>query len=583
MNINKKTVIFLLGLLFVWQSFAIGLTARLNTPTVVEGDTFRLTLSTKENTPTPDLAPLKTDFTIVGTAQSTSISNINGKMTRSNSWIISLSPKKVGRLSIPKIHAGKVSSKALSINVVDTAHAPKSTGASQGINLVVRLNGYGDKFYQFQEIPLTVRVETDKNFLQASLLSPESSDFELTPHGQDRNSKLTQKGRVINVIERDYLLRPQVSGKLTLLPFTLQGAMPDNNRQTPFDTLFGQSPGMMQRGKAFVKRSNSLTIAVSANPNASTGEWFLPAKKVALQAQWQPKNPTFKQGQSVTRKIRLLALGARAEQLPKLSFHNVDGAKIYLDDDRTDMKDTPNGTQALREMTLSIIPTRGGQVALPKIMVKWLNTNTGKTETAVLPEQTIEVIGHLPIAKKKVTKSNTLIPKTTNQNPPKIMAPTFWMHNKMIAVAIIIGLVLVVAILFMLFYRQRKTVVEPERDVTKKPVSWSMDNRKQPNNTTKKLKTEIDDALKKQDIKQLYQVLLQWQHQDFSAKQSSVINETKSTLEKILYQEKTLDMIDFNSLTKVLSDEWVRLAKKVKMAEKSTVKSTVLPPLYPNL
>ncbi len=248
-----------------------------------------------------------------------------------------------------------MSSQAITINVVDTAHAPDSSGASQGINLSVRINGSSNKFYVFQEIPLTVRIEINQPVQSAQLVAPHG-DFELTPQGQDRSSQITIKGKPISIIERDYILRPQQSGTLTLAPFTLRGQVQDTNntRRDPFAdfdrqmeqafgsrSLFGGSIfGGMNTGKPFAKRSNSLELTVQSNPNGQTNEWFLPAKQVELSAKWQPQNPTFKQGEAVTRIIRLGALGARAEQLPKLTFANVDGIKIYIDDDQTAMRDT---------------------------------------------------------------------------------------------------------------------------------------------------------------------------------------------------------------------------------------------------
>ncbi|WP_306929917.1 BatD family protein [Agrobacterium larrymoorei] len=152
MNFNSlKTTVSAaaLSIALAVPAFAAGLSARVDSGTVAQGDTFQLTLTTNgQADANPDLTPLQKDFDILGTSQSSSTQIINGKRSQSESWIVSLSPKSTGTLEIPAINAGSLSSAPVAIKVVDAGSMPKATGTS-AINLSATLKD-GSPFL-FQE------------------------------------------------------------------------------------------------------------------------------------------------------------------------------------------------------------------------------------------------------------------------------------------------------------------------------------------------------------------------------------------------------------------------------------------------
>ncbi|WP_062231756.1 BatD family protein [Aureimonas sp. N4] len=389
-------------------AFAAGLSAHVNSGTVAEGDTFQLTLTANGQPGSrPDLTPLQKDFEILGTSQSSSLQIINGRRSQSESWIVSLLPKSKGTLEIPAISAGGLSSAPVAIEVVDAGSMPKATGASGiGVSATVK----DSSPFLFQETPLTVRVETSAPIKSAELVAPQSSAFELVQRGEDRVSQATQNGRTINVIERTYMLKAQQKGTIEIPPFVLRGSVEDPSVQghDPFaDMGFPGFPSamfddMFDSGKPFTVRSEPIKLTVRADPNAGSGQhqWFLPAKNVQLVAKWSPEHPVFKEGQSVTRRVSLLALGASAAQLPDLSFENTDGARIYLDDTQTGDDQTAQGTVARKDFLLSVVPTRGGEITLPEIKVNWTDSVSGEAKTATLPSEVIKAEGTLPTAKQ---------------------------------------------------------------------------------------------------------------------------------------------------------------------------------------
>ncbi|WP_346892318.1 BatD family protein [uncultured Roseibium sp.] len=410
LNTLKTTVsAAVLSIALAAPAWAGGLAAHLNSGTVAEGDTFQLTLTAGGQVgASPDLAPLQKDFDILGTSQSMSTQIINGKRSQSVSWIVSLSPKSKGTLEIPSISAGSLSSTPVAIKVVDAGAMPKATGTS-GIGLTATLDDSSP--FLFQETPLTVRIETSEPIKSGELIAPHSSAFELVQRGDDRISQATRNGQTVNVIERTYMLKPQEEGAIEIPPFVLRGSVedPTARRRDPFAGFgFSGFPGfsssmfndMFDTGKPFAVRSDPIKLTVRADPNGGSGQhqWFLPAKDVRLTAAWSPKHPVFREGEAVSRRVSLLALGASVVQLPELSFDNTDGARIYLDDVQTGEDQTAEGTVARKDFLLSVVPTRGGKITLPEIKVNWTDSVSGKAKTVTLPSEVITAEGTVPAA-----------------------------------------------------------------------------------------------------------------------------------------------------------------------------------------
>lgn len=398
-KVSSVAVVMTLVTAAVSQSLlAAGLDARLNVQKVAVGDSFQLILSTQDSQASvPDLKPLEADFSVQGTSQSMQTRIINGQRSSQQSWIITLAAKQTGALTIPAISAGSVSSESTHIQVVDISEMPKAIGAN-GISVRVSVPAQ-KQHYIYQEIPLTVRIEVRQPIQQAALVAPQGADFELTQVGEDRVQHL----QGLNVIERDYVLRPQTSGELTLSPFVLKGEVADSRQSRspfmgfPFDRdamlqQFGFG-SMSSQGKPFKVRSDSLTLQVTGNPNATQDSWFLPAKAVHIEARWQPVSPVFRVGEAVTRKISLLALGARPEQLPDLNIGKADNVKMYLDDTQVDQLQTAEGTVARRGVLVSVVPTAVGEITLPEIRVSWLDTGSNEQKEAVLPAMIVKVEG----------------------------------------------------------------------------------------------------------------------------------------------------------------------------------------------
>jgi hypothetical protein len=411
-NLTMKSLTASTALVVILASCGLALAdvrASVSQGKVAMGDSFtlRLEASGQPDGSAPDLMPLEKDFKIEGTSQTSMTNVINGAVSRSHGWTISLSPKATGNLTIPAIKVGSESSKPMNIAVVDAATLPRADLSNTGLQVDMTVPD-GTHYVQ-QEIPVTVRVMATAGLRDVELSEPSAPDVVVKKTGEDKNYTETIGGKSVAVVERTYLVTPQKSGELVLPLVVLRGYVddPDASRSIfgdddPFDAFrkqfgfsnFGGSllDRMMNRGQEVTARSKPLKLAIEARPGQQAS-WFLPAKNVELVSQWQPAHPVFKVGEANAKIVQLVALGASKEQLPNLQFKDVDGARIYVDrvDDRT--VETDQGSEAIKQYTLSIVPTRAGAVTLPTVEVNWLDTANGKQKTAKLPAETIQVTG----------------------------------------------------------------------------------------------------------------------------------------------------------------------------------------------
>ena len=86
---------------------------------------------------------------------------------------------------------------------------------------------------------------------------------------------MTRDGQPVTVIERDYLLRPQSGGALTMAPFTLRGTVDDPSAGSsfandPFKDFSGRAGSpfdrMLSPGRPVAQRSVPVTLDIHAKP-----------------------------------------------------------------------------------------------------------------------------------------------------------------------------------------------------------------------------------------------------------------------------------------------------------------------------
>lgn len=365
-----------------------GVSAQVDRSTVNEGDTFTLTLTvTGNNNAQPDLSSLHQNFDVLGTGQNSEIQIINGSVSSSRNWTVTLSPKRTGKLTIPPIQVGNDHSNALSVTVLP---ATASSGGSQNqadvfVQVSVRPD---DKSYVQAQLLYTIRLYYAEALQQGTLSDPTADNAVIQKLGKDKHFSTMHNGRQYQVIERQYAIFPQQSGKLQIHGVVFDGKVTDPSQQTgdPFFDSFNPPTRHVHL------RARTLSVQVTPQPTSYTGKSWLPARDIQLQESWSPNNPTFRVGEPVTRSISIHASGLSSSQLPDLSIPSQPDFKLYPDQAQTSDKADGNTLTSTRTQKIAMIPTMAGTLTLPAIHLTWWDTTTHQQRTSSLPAETIKVL-----------------------------------------------------------------------------------------------------------------------------------------------------------------------------------------------
>ena len=393
--------------LVVWLSLSILLSltglpvqaddfrAELNRARVGADETLTLRLSADGALDgTPDLKPLTQDFEILSQGTGTSMSLINGAMSRTREWTLELAPRRPGRLTIPAIALDGRQSTPITVDVVPADQA--ATGSEPKPVFVDTAVEQTAPYVQ-QPVVYRVRVLYREQPRRAALADPQAEGATLDRLGEDHNYTETIQGQTYTVIERRYLVVPQRSGPLIIRGPRLEALLPDGRpaaRRGPladFDDIFGGvlSPSGPGVGRRVIERGPDRTIEVRAQPAGSTGAW-LPAESVQLSDEWTPSPPRFRVGEPVTRTLVITARGATAAQLPTLDPGTLAGAKVYPEVPK--VEDLPGpAPSALKTLKVALVPTRSGPLTLPEIRLPWWDTGADEGRVAVIPARTVQV------------------------------------------------------------------------------------------------------------------------------------------------------------------------------------------------
>jgi hypothetical protein len=382
------TTLFMGLLLLICLPLQAAVEARLSAPTTSLEQPVELILENDdEQRDSPDLSVLEDDFEILGRASQQSMSIINGSVSAKHSLILTLLPKRAGKLTIPPIPFGDQQTAQLSLEVSEQPDDPAAGGAREAW---VEMSVNKETAYPEEEVILTLKLyqaaDVRGEYLDKPQASPTDTRLQLLDESQ---YTIRQHGRPYRVLQRSYGLYAYQSGPLEIAPVTFRGRSGGASVFSLFDAPFGtpSQPSRIIRAK-----SESISLQVNPIPAAFTGDHWLPAKHLQLVETGIDPNAPIYAGKPLTRRIMLTADGLTSSQLPVITPPIPDEIKTY--EERPQLKDTPRGTgiSSSRESVVTLIPTRAGRFTLPAIEIPWWNTQSGKQELARLPELTLQVM-----------------------------------------------------------------------------------------------------------------------------------------------------------------------------------------------
>ncbi|MDX8390772.1 MAG: BatD family protein [Mariprofundaceae bacterium] len=351
----------------------------------------------------PDTAVLEKDFEILSRSHNSSVSFINGSMSKKSVWNLMLMPRAVGTFTIPSFKMGNSISRAIIVKVGKQA-TNKANGHGVQEDVWIEMEASPKASYVQQQLILVIRVNQRVTLNQAKMNEPEPANTMIERLGEDKTYQTTVSGRTWYVTERRYALFPQKSGTLHIDPVQLDGTMLSRNNRSFF-----------QNSRPIRVRSNALTLQISAVPTGGAGHEWLPAKNIRIIEDWP--TTAYRVGEPITRTLTLKANGLVSSQLPQFDTLLPDGLKGYPDQPLLNDIKQADGIRSSREEKVAIVPTQPGTFVLPSIEIGWWNTSNNQYEVASLPPRTFQVIAaakdHSPTSSPQ---TNEMIAANTQTN-----------------------------------------------------------------------------------------------------------------------------------------------------------------------
>ena len=375
-------------------------------------ESFQLVFSLDTNPDhDPDFSVLQKHFLILGNNRSNSISIINGQYQRSVKWSLKLMAKQVGEFTIPAIRFDRERSKPFQITV-----KPSSLTSVPGDQLVLELVADKTEIFVQGQLILTLRLlsATDISAYQFGDISIQDLDAVIEPMGDVRQYQTRIADKPYLVLEKQFALFPQQSGRLGITPVRAEVRLPSSSSFDPFRT----------GGKIRQLRSQQLFVDVAPIPAEFNGPYWLPANKVELREEWQGDLAALVAGEPITRSLTLLVDGLTAAQLPEFTLLPIAGIKQYPDQAGLENSRTAKGIIGKREQKVALIPGAAGSYLVPEIILPWWNMQTGKMETATIPPREIIVSA---AAETAVVEPAIVQAPTTAPISAPVPANSFWL------------------------------------------------------------------------------------------------------------------------------------------------------------
>ncbi len=506
--------------------------AFLNQDTAYIDDSVTLTIETNGNTnDNPDLSPLKKDFNILNTSNRSHMSNINGKTAFKKSWVVQLQPLRQGKITIPAIALGNEKTPALILTISETP--PEVAAATQEhvfVEASIALKNDKPPYVQ-QQISYTVKLFYDEQLLEYEMYPPTIENAVIEQLQQKEKYRLSRNGKNYRVIERNYVISAEKSGKLIIPPTIVKGNIraekktnqPQQRQQNPFfqnDPFFNDPFGsgifsgsiFGERGKAITLRSKPIEIDVQPLPTAFKGDNWLPAEAVVLNDSWQKNQPTFRVGEPVTRTLSIEAKGLASSQIPKLFLPQLDAIRTYPD--KEDNKNYTDGTTliGISTQTISYIPNQAGTLQLPEITLDWWNIDTKQQQTARLPAITITIQAGSGVTKP----TGTTTAKPSSQQKTKLTDALMTKETTPAdnsSFLLVVGVLASLAGIGFLLFKNKTFLLNQYRHKYQQLLNWQQ--CKQTNPSKKNRLKHLQHACEQHNAQQAAHYLLPWAQQQW--------------------------------------------------------------------
>ena len=372
----KHRICILLAVLLLWPVSLLAATrAWLEQPQVTLGQAVTLNVETDAVSATPDLTPLMRDFDVEGQSDSRSVRMVNGRMSASTAFSLTLRPRRAGTLTIPALQVGNERTAPLTLEVGATATA---RAASNGLVFVETEVDDPNPYVQ-QSVGVTVRLYYATPLVSGQLdLDPPDGAL-LQRVGEIVQSSREIDGRRYSTAERRFLLVPERSGALILPGARFEGRGAGGWMD---DLLGGNSRQVNITGAP-------RTLQVRPQPAGAPQPW-LPVRDLRMRYTAVPQQ--LRTGEAGTLTIETTGVGATQAQLPELPTPSIPGAQVFAEPPQFDERFVGGTPQVTLTHRYSVVPSQAGTLVGPGTAMAGWDVRAGAARRATLPDLTLPVV-----------------------------------------------------------------------------------------------------------------------------------------------------------------------------------------------
>ncbi len=405
---------------------------------VALGDSFRLIITSTEGEDLDDIDfdELEKHFDILQRSSSNKMSIVNGSRSHTKQLQLDLAPRAEGSWRIPPLRVDGEVTPGITISV-----KPQPDVETHDQVVVFEAEVDKDTVYVQEQLILTLRVMRAINLEDPSLAPVELEDAFIKPLQQESFQRNID-GRLWLVHEMRYAIFPEHSGRFEIPPqlFTARESV---GRRSLFD---------LRSGRSLRRTSRPIEIDVLPRPREFPSSNWLPARSLVIEEQWSAPPEQLREGESVTRTIRLRGEGLQGAQLPPVLFQPVDGLKFYPDQPEITEQEVSTGLLGMRRDSAAIVPTRAGTVSLPEIRIPWWDSQSETVRYAVLPAREINIgAAAAPAASEPAPGAINNAAEPTLTTQPQPSASWLWQ-----AVALISSVGWLLTVLYLLWLRSKQ-------------------------------------------------------------------------------------------------------------------------------
>ena len=372
----KHRICILLAVLLLWPVSLLAATrAWLEQPQVTLGQAVTLNVETDAVSATPDLTPLMRDFEVEGQSDSRSVRMVNGRMSASTTFSLTLRPRRAGTLAIPALQVGNERTAPLTLEVSATATA----GAASNGLVFVETEVDDPNPYVQQSVGVTVRLYYATPLVSGQLdLDPPDGAL-LQRVGEIVQSSREIDGRRYSTAERRFLLVPERSGALIVPGARFEGRGAGGWMD---DLLGGNSRQVNITGAP-------RTLQVRPQPAGAPQPW-LPVRDLRMRYTAVPQQ--LRTGEAGTLTIETTVVGATQAQLPELPTPSIPGAQVFAEPPQFDERFMGGTPQVTLTRRYSVVPSQAGRLVVPGTAMAWWDVRAGAARRATLPDLTLPVV-----------------------------------------------------------------------------------------------------------------------------------------------------------------------------------------------